>query len=327
MFDRFKLFEPYGAAPITSEASIKQWVDRGFLDIRPFGATPTDKEKLVHDFHLWKSWGNAQDPRDLTHIKYLRDNLAPSGPIVPELVSTIKGPGEKTKSQDPLFAYHLFLLLAHDFDQQSLELEAQLARVKTQRESLRSFLQSDALDEGRPPKQPDPFVDVPQDLGELMTENRLLSWGRLFCHEDTQTQVLVTDSPEVFQHFLESVDNKESLLNLRSMPCREGSDVSRWQDPLRHLFSTLLTTPWDATSKKEAGVLIEQIRAISTGKDSEAKGLPDSEPWVFSSQWYLVPDTPVRHLFGDSHASLVIENRRDAQKNALVGLVDPRGLS
>jgi hypothetical protein len=107
--------------------------------------------------------------------------------------------------------------LAQEFDTQLTELDADLAASDKHRKRLFADLKGDA--EARLPgfeKQ------VPEDLGDYQTANRVLSWLRLAAADEKAGSVLITTSRSVFDYFIEFIPRAVELQTIAPLPADEA---------------------------------------------------------------------------------------------------------
>ena len=114
--------------------------------------------------------------------------------------------GTKTGQTDPapLYTARLFLCLAQEFDMQQSALHEELTASDLNRKQMFSDLKGDA--ETRLPVSE---KQMPEDLGDYQTRNRITSWLRLAGAEADPPSVLLTTSRAVFDHIIEFVPAAE----------------------------------------------------------------------------------------------------------------------
>jgi len=326
--DRLVVFQPVGIEPADT---LLPWVDQGFLDVRPFSVEPSDEKALMAELQDWKAWGHMHQREDLSYLKHVPGGIASAGPIVPTVVSEIKGAGggnQKGALENLDFVCQRFLHLAHDFDRQSIELETQLAQVKKQKDSLVAFFRTDGQSAEDGPTPGDPFVDVHQDPGAFMTGNRIKAWKHLFRKEGAppDATIFVTDSPAARDALLEPVEEAVEIARFTMAGPGASSDSSGppgqspYKDPIRKLFHTLVTTQWDNTTRKDTEKTIGRIADIAS---NDPNATSRASQTAISSQWHLLPGMAAATLLDPNHQpSLETGAITPPPVNILVGLLE-----
>jgi hypothetical protein len=316
--DGVTLYHPVGSIP---SASLQPWIDKGFLDVRiPFAGIVSQGlvEAALTD---WKTWGAMHPSADLAYFKEMGHKLVPIQPLTPQLTSEIKGAKDAPKDtpSDRDLAVQLFLLLAHDFDQQSSEIQQQLLEIDTRRRALEDFFRIDDPERGNRLAPDVVFARPEEDLGRVMTQTRMVAWNYLFQKAPSRSGILVTDSPAAVDFLLGNREDKREVLHV-PVPCphhvSEGLSLKAHVAPL---FSDLLTKPWDEDRRRQVQRTGRELLAMVTPEKPDMQDSADAMP---TCRWYLVPHVEAKDLLNNRCTT----NHREAQKkigsNVLVGLID-----
>jgi hypothetical protein len=291
------------------------------LDIRTPFAGITDEKDLVTELQNWKTWGWFHQGADLTYLKEVMHKIGPVEPATPRVASEIKGMAGKTddKLGDTDVVAQLFLLLAQEFDQESLELEEQLTWVEQEQQALHAFLQIDDLEDNNRPAPEKLFPETESDSRGFLVKNRMAAWNHLFQKDPVESCVLLTDLASAGAFLMDDIEDKVEVLNLE-IPFPQGSsDGPQWKDDLAMLFQGILTKTWDSQL---------QIQIEESSKRIQAMALEDRKTRVESTsrkaawRWYLVPRVEPSSFLDKRCGPGRTGNEKGNVKNTLVGLVE-----
>jgi hypothetical protein len=315
------VYQPVGALSLTG---LQYWIDNGFLDIRiPFEGI-TDDTVLATEFANWKAWGSMHENGDLAYFARLGKNLEPVTPVSPQLVSAIKGTVGMTdpKTEKRELTTQLFLLLAQDFDQQSLDIQEQLASIEQQKQAMEDFFRIDSLEEkDMAPVSRGKFSLAKEDLGSFMTESRMVAWNHLFQMAPCRSGVLITNSPAALDFLLEGAEESFVVGQFATSYPLKTSGKLPVESHIGPFLETLLSKPWDEQQRRH----IEEIgsRILET-KAREQKLPEDSAQGTATISWHLVP-----HINTAAFLKKQIQKGRGPKKepgtNTVIGLLKADG--
>jgi hypothetical protein len=316
--DGIVVYQPPGGVPTKG---LQGWIARGFLRLPSFPSDPTRQEALTKELRAWKAWGLMHENADLTYLKHVRHKIAPAGPLTPALVSQIKDRTGKIR-QDPQgdkdLASLLFVHLAHDFDRESVELQEQLAEVRKQKESLQTFFSLDASDEEPLFEANDPFTEVSEDLGAVMTRKRMIVWNHLFQTAAPDADIFLTDSAAAHAFVLEHAKGHVEVAHIETVAGGGSPHPLPWRDRLQDFLRTLLVTPWNNRVREEAQETVNRIREMITG---DLNGPSVSGRSRVSLRWHLVPSVSGKALLNRACSpGGITQAGQGAATNTLVGL-------
>jgi hypothetical protein len=319
-FDRVAVYQPVGALPLTG---LQPWIDDGFLDIRVPFAGITDATVLASEFANWQAWGSMHGDGDLAYFARLGESLAPVAPLAPKVASVIKGTAVKTdpKTDNRDLTTQLFLLLAQNFDRQSLDIQEQLANIEKQKQALEDFFRIDSLEERNTPVSLDVFSQAKEDLGSFMTDSRMVAWNHLFQKALAPSGVLITDSPAALDFFLEGVTEKVTVCHFPISYPLQTSEKSPLKGHLDPLFKALLTKPWDEQLRRHVEEVSSRIPEATAWKQRPPE---DSARGTATFHWYLVPHVDTAALLEQQCKKGQVP-KKEPGKNTVVGLVKTDG--
>jgi hypothetical protein len=318
-FDRVTLYRPVGSPPIQGHGASSE----RFLETRiPFEDT-VDKQALLAELQQWKRWGLMNQDADMAYLKAVQEKLAPADPVIPKIASEIRASGVTGREVgkgfcDSNLAPQLFLHLAQDYDERSVELREHIGRFKLQEKALQDFLRVDRPEEDDIPLPGAVFLDSNSDTGGFMIENRISAWNYLFQEDHEASAILVTDSSAAHAWLLEAA--RESLEPLKhAVPCiRQSGKEAPWNSCLIRILVALLTTEWSDPLRQElemAGLeLDDRIKAW------DASGGPAGDS-IARIRWSVVPGLAPCTLL-QKRCGLPAEPKHPGcAKNCILGLV------
>ncbi|MBW2601618.1 MAG: hypothetical protein JRD47_06795 [Deltaproteobacteria bacterium] len=285
-FDRITVYQPVSSTP---HATLQPWIDNGFLDFRtPFLET-TDKTALMAKVKEWKTWALLNPNTDFAYLKAMKGHIAPVDPVTQRTVSQIKGTLEKTveESGNRDLALQLFLLLAQDFDQQSMVLQEQLAEIGKGQQALQASFLIDNPEDANNLVSEMAFGQPQEDLGAFSTEKRMTAWSHLFQKSPAEPVIFLTNSPSSHAFLLDKIEESVEIFDLTLPYPQDPSPATTPQkDYLNKLLYELLTNPWNDDLKKRAEKASDDMKAmVSSGK--RAMGRPEE---TASFRWSLLPN-------------------------------------
>ncbi len=285
-FHRLVVYQPVGSEPVES---LKQWIERGFLDTRIPLAHQTDEKVLKAQLKNWKSWALLNQGADLPFLKEVGPQLSPTEPMSPKLASQIKRGAGKTEAglEDRGLSFQLFLLLAHDFDRQSQELLEQLAAVDRQKRALELSFRVDDDEEDRTRLGQEPGPVYREDMGRFMVERRLAAWNHLFQKAPASSNLLVTDSPSAHAFLVEEMEGTVAVLHLEIPEFQDTSHQARWKTRLDQIFEDLLTTPWEGRLQGPTEEACNRLKAMARDGQMATAHAPEERA---SLHCHLVPN-------------------------------------
>ena len=229
-FGQFAVYRPSGRK-LPSE--MQPWVDANVMEVRtPVQMEDEALENITKEFRAFA--GLHDDSKNLkTAVFRERQGEIPcfNESAASRIVADVKNLSRSTpagKDSHPLFSAQVFLHFAQEFDRQSAELNRSLS-VNTQQ--LGDLLKeiSDAKENDLPATPLSTEIRV-EEPGEYMALKRLQAWSRLFMKDPDESGFLVTSSPAVFNHLLESLPAAQKViqsLNLPVMDVNDDTAVSR----------------------------------------------------------------------------------------------------
>jgi hypothetical protein len=287
-FGRVAVYQPVGALPLRG---LQPWIDNGFLDIRIPFAGITDATVLASEFANWKAWGSMHENGDLAYFARLGKSLAPVTPLTPQVAAAIKGTAGKTepKTDNCELTIQLFLLLAQDFDQQSLDIQEQLDHIEKQKQALEDFFRIDSFEERSTatPVARDGFAQANEDLGNFMTESRMVAWNHLFQKAPARSGVLITNSQAALDFLLEDLAETVTVGHFPISYPLETSGNSPLKGHLGPLLKALLTKPWDDQLRRHVEEVGNRILGATAWKQKPPEA---SAQGTATFHWYLVPN-------------------------------------
>jgi hypothetical protein len=315
-FGRLILYRPVGCPPMDG---LQQWMAQGFLEVRVPFEDVIDKNILMTELKQWRMWGLLNQDADTSYLKLAGRQIMPAHPSVPEIASEIKGTARKIQenAKEKNLTLQLFLHLAQDFDRQSRELAENLKEFEVRQQALQAFLHGDEAEEDEDPLAPESFSESNQDLGDLMIEQRMLAWKRLFRADPHESSLFFTDSPAAHARFLDVAQEEIPLLTF-DLPCTPPPSRSLpWKDPLEKLFHTVLVTPWDKHLHQKVDRAAREIEAMIVSWKESVTRLGHK---TASFRWHVAPGLGLGKVFNGQGTRGHGEGTRPVE-NSLVGLV------
>lgn len=214
-------------------ANVRQLAKAGKIELR--FPVRGGEDRLSAEFLAYRQWGEIHQKQSAAMAARPEESAYPSD-FIARIRSEILGrAADLSDRADPLFSARLFLLMAQQYDQDQDDIERELARAERSRKELLSKLDSGSA-RALPQKPPFPQADA----GEHMTPSRLSAWCHLIQEDPITPPVLVTTSPAVMSHILETLDVK--IHSIRSGPPGKSPP-----DELVRALSALAETPWSGT--------------------------------------------------------------------------------
>jgi len=318
-FDRVVLYRPVGSPPVQG---LQPGSDR-FLEVRVPFEDVIDKETLVGELQQWKTWGLMSQDADMAYLKGVGGQIAPADPLIPKIASEIKasGPtvGKARKTfRDGDFAPQLFLHLAQDYDDRSLELQEHLDRFKLQEQALQDFFRIDRVEESEIPIPGAALMDSDTDPGGFMIENRMSAWNHLFQKDHDTSAILLTDSPVAHAWLLEAAQERLEPLK-RATPCTgQSQKKAPWKPCLEELLGALLTTAWSDQLRQKVELAGPEIDEMITAWDASVDPPGDRTSRI---RWAVVPGLAPCRLLQERCGLTAGSEHGGCAKNSIIGLI------
>jgi len=319
-FHRLVLYGPVGSV---LPGGVQRWVDKGSLEICIPFEDVIDKKALVAELQQWRTWGLLNQDADMAYFKAVGGQIAPVDPSTPKLVSEIKAAVHETKTvpKNGNLAVQLFLHLAQDFDERSRELTEHLLRFKLQQQDLQDFFRIDEAEEGEVFTSEEPFTASKEDLGNLMTANRMTAWSHLFQKHHDEFTILFTDSRAAHTWLLDPVSERIEVPEL-SVSCTDPqADKLSWKGPLHNLFRELITTPWSEQLRQR--IEEEGLRLGNRAENGNQSPRQFRQKGA-SLHWSLVPNESPCTLLKKRCGLETGCDGAGCPKNTIVGLLEHR---
>ncbi|MDY6952792.1 MAG: hypothetical protein SWE60_14870 [Thermodesulfobacteriota bacterium] len=318
-FDRVTLYRPVGSPPLRPPQA---GGDR-FLKIRVPFEDVIDKQALAHELEQWQGWGFMNEDADMAYLKAMGGQIAPVDPVTAKIVSEIKASGRaagKAKAGFPEsdLAPQLFLHLAQDYDERSMELQEHLNRFKLQERALHDFFRIDRLEETEITMPGAALSDSDADPGGLMIEHRISAWNHLFQKDHDGSTILLTDSPVAHASLLEAA--QDSLEPLKGpTPCPgQWQEKAPWSPCLEECLGTLLTTEWGDPLRQKVELAGQEIEEMIKAWEASAGPPGDRTPCI---RWSVVPGLPPCSLLQKKCGLKTGPEHEGCAKNSIIGLV------
>ncbi|MBW1739975.1 MAG: hypothetical protein JRJ42_02440 [Deltaproteobacteria bacterium] len=316
-FHRMCLYQPVCSKPQTA---LRPWMDKGFLNIRVPFENLINKKSIEAMLRNYKNWGLLHQHADLAYLKTVGDQIAPDGPVTARIISEIRGLTGKTskESENRDLALQIFLHLAQDFDQQSLELRQQLNQLNDQYQALQSFFRQNETEQGHHviPSELFPFIE--DDPWNFLIEKRMAAWNHLFQKDPAESTILFTDSPAALVWLLDTVKEKVEVLKFDIAYAQAPTDQPPRTDHLEKLFDGLLRTPWGEQLQESIKQTSRHTKAML---DQWKKSTPGPYEKIASFRWYLVPNQGACRFLNRRCAGNNGGEEKGDVKNTVVGLV------
>jgi len=318
-FDRVALYRPVGSPPFEGAQAGS---DR-FLEIRVPFEDVVDKETLEGELQQWKTWGLMNQGADMAYLKAVGSHIAPVDPLTPKIVSEIKAseaPLNKTTKTfwDGDLGPQLFLRLAQDYDERSLEWREHLERFKLQEQALQDFFRIDRTEESEISMPGAGLLDSDRDLGGFMIEHRMSAWNHLFQEDHDTSAILLTDSPVAYAWLLEAA--QESLEPLkRAIPCTgQSHKKAPWRPFLEELLGAILTTEWRDQLRQRVELAGREIDDMINAWEASV-----SQPGSRTARirWSVVPGLAPCALLQKRCGLKTGLEHGDCANNSIIGLV------
>ena len=315
-FDRVFVYQPVGAVP---PRGLQPWIEKGFVDVRVPFAGITDATVISSEFANWKAWGSMHGDGDLAYFAQMGENVSPVAPLSPKLASAIKGKATKgaPENKERDLTAQLFLLLTQDFDQESLDIQEQLAAVEKKKQAMEDFFRIDSVEEKATPVFQDIISRTKEDLGGFMTQSRMVAWNHLFQKALPPSDILLTDSSAALGFLLEGAAETVAIGHFSiSWPLQTSEKLSL-KGHVHSLLQALLTKPFDEQSKRGFEKACNQIQTVKTEEQGPSTEVGQETATFF---WYVVPNVTsgelVDQLCKKGHIS-----QKEPGKNTVVGLL------
>ncbi len=317
-FDRITVYEPASSTP---QATLQPWIDNGFLDFRTPSLETTDETALMAKVKEWKAWALLNPNTDFAYLKEMKGHIAPVDPVTQRTVSQIKGTLEKAveESDDRDLALQVFLLLAQDFDQQSMELQEQLAKIGKGYQALQASFLIDSPEEAKKMAGDIAFAQPKEDLGAFSTKKRMTAWSHLFQKSPAEHAIFLTNSTSSHTFLLDNVEESVKIFDLTLPYSQDPSPATTPQkDYLDKLLYELLTNPWNDDLKKRAEKASDDMKAM-VSSDKRAKDRPQPGKTV-SFRWSLLPNIEPCARLNQCCGLNAHSSKKGPVMNTLVGL-------
>ena len=241
-FKQFTIYQPSGRKP---PPEMQAWIDANVMGVRvPVQTEDEALEKMAREFQAFA--GLHDDSKNLeTTVFRGRQGGIPcfSESAASRIASHVKKHGESIPAETDshaLFSAQVFLDFAQEFDRQSAELNRSLGVNAQQLGDLLKEI-GGARENDLPASPLNTQIRV-EDPGEYMVLERLKAWRRLFVMDPAESEFLVTSSPAVFKHLLESLPAAQKVihsLNLPVVDVDDGASVS-WRDSFLEQMKALI---------------------------------------------------------------------------------------
>ncbi len=193
--------------------------DQGALDLRqPAGV---DAEKLLGAIREFKAWAELHQG-NITELAEFLKSTQGQPPLVSDTDPTqisnqIRQFGQTRAggTADPVFRSALFLAMAHEYDQQQLEVDQGLGSVHAKEKAMFSKMDNDieSLSGGSTRDDGASGASGGHDPGLYMTVLRTESWAEMVRGENPAASLYVTSSAAVFEHLLDVLPETRALLD------------------------------------------------------------------------------------------------------------------
>lgn len=193
---------------------LRQQAESGFLDIRiPIKG---DEDQINQAAMDYRTWAERHSGGPLVFFKSQQGYIpffeeSSLSRIRSDIRQWAKAESEPVKeAKDPVFAARLFLSVAQAYDREQWEVDAGFAGLRDLEDSLLKSIHGESEAAGSSLTAP------VQDLGALMTDLRLWAWSRLWAADPEASNLLITDSREVFEATMDP---------LFDSPCLDRFDI------------------------------------------------------------------------------------------------------
>ncbi len=317
-FDRVSVYQPVGSTP---QAPLKPWIDNGFLAFRTPFLGITDEIALMAKVKEWKAWAQWNPNTDFAYLKAMKGHIAPVDPVTQTTVSQIKGILEKTvgESDNRDLALQVFLLLAQDFDQQSMDLQEQLAEIGKGQQALQTSFLIDNPEEANNLAGKMAIGQPQEDLGAFSTKKRMAAWNHLFQKSPVEHAIFLTNSPSSYDFLLDKIEESVEIFDLTlPYPQNPLSATTPQKDYLNRILYELLITPWNDDLNKRAKKASDDIKAM-VSSDKRAKDRPEE---TASFRCSLLPNIEPYARLNQCCDLNELSSKKGPVINTLVGLFE-----
>ena len=230
-FQHFHVYQPSGKA---LPAEMQMWVEKKALDVCvPVPAEDKDFSEIVRAFQQF-----AQQHADVRGLKssafWNRQGAIPffDDTSASQIIADLrKGREPDTGPAQPgaLLRARVFLEFAQEFDRQNAELHQELDDTNLRSEALLKNLNGQGDIE--PALTRLTAALKPDDPGDVMPQDRLLAWTRLFLKKPIDSGFLVTSSPTILNTLVEDLVPIDRLFELNGLPTLASNDetLTAWR--------------------------------------------------------------------------------------------------
>ena len=310
-FQHFIVYWP--SSKIVTHA-MQPWVEANVMEVHlPVQIDDQAVKRAVADFRSFA--GMYQNSKEIKAAAFLRHlGAVPffDDTTVSQIVGDVKRNTQSEtndKNRDAILCAQVFLLFAHEFDQQRAELNEQLGIYdRRSQELIKNLRGLDPIDSSITGPGAEIKTD---DSAEYMALGRLQAWARLFMEDPVDTGLFVTSSPSVFNHLIESQPDAQKIMQsakLPSVPPEDDAFITRRDGFLKQIQKLIKTDRWEPGQGPA-----DTPRPEPTGIDTALTlyRLPGrSSGDLFAS----ILETPARHEI-KSHLS-------ERSKHILLGLIE-----
>jgi len=241
-FKQFIVYQPSGRKLPTE---MQPWFEANVMEVRV--PVQTKDEILAKVAKEFQSFADLHtDGKNLKTAVFLgqQGGMPHFGESsVSRIISDLKKSRRSASTEadiDPLFSAQVFLDFAQEFDQQSAEINRELAESDQHSRDL--FKEIGAEKENvLPANRLNAGIQL-EDPAEYMALDRLEAWIRLFMIDPVDSGLLMTSSPEVFNHLIENLTASQQVIQTEALPLRDANDdaVISWRDALLKRMKQLI---------------------------------------------------------------------------------------
>jgi hypothetical protein len=295
---------------------LKAWQVEGLIDILSLKSEKGDISAMLRDYRAWAQYHQGGD---ISVYKYYKDRIpffddTSFAQIKKDIRSA--GTGEKTApasaADDRLLQARLFLQMAQEFDEQSLD----IARTLEDQEEMKRVLFEGLRGEGGMTPMPDKTGSSTRydDPFGYMLSDRLNAWTRGMMAHEMFDDFFITNSRETIELAVGDAMETESPVHMQRIPgFTGGADVV-----------TGLQEAFMAHLKKLSQMLPSQFHEKTVPQFSVENGDEDMAMEVYTIPGISPPDFFPRFLPKDVMAQTVRTHDMGI-KNTILGLILPAG--
>jgi hypothetical protein len=310
-FKQFIVYQPSGRK-LPSE--MQSWFEANVMEIRvPVQTKDEILVKVAKEFQSFAGLHNNGKNLKTAVFGGQQGGMPHFGEFaVSRIISDVKKSRRSESAEvdfDPLFSAQVFLDFAQKFDRQRAEINRELGESEQHSRDLFKEI-SGEKEMGLPATRLDAGIQV-QDPAEYMALDRLQAWIRLFMIDPVDSGLLMTGSPEVFNHLIENLTASQQVIQTEGLPLKDANDdaVVFWRDSLLKRMKQLIES--------------------TGGADEHTFGdvpLPQDQRSNVRLTLCLVPGQSAVDIFTRIFDDKDVDTRRPNQKpefrNTLIGLID-----